>query len=355
MRLIPYRYFILAFISVIWLMMPAFAAPNVILAKWHTYSSSSHVWHVTHSSSGGFSRPSSSSSPHSSSGGISRPSGHSMDSSPPPNTVGRSSGGVSRPTATVTPQGTSGISRPGSTANGGGTVLRANTSAVDRAVAKGHSAAALTAFRAEQAKYKAPPIGVPASRQAARESPVWRQYGSQWHNDRDYLAARQRAITQAPPAVHIYYTNPPVYVANARPSYGSFSGAFLGSLLAVGIVDGMMNHSYAEWAYSNHNDPYYQQWYADMQQQAQDNADLRARLDVLNAQVQQLQAQNAATSNALPNGVDPSLVVAQSTALQATAEPSGTSFGMIALYTVVILLLLGTGFVSFARRRQRFA
>jgi hypothetical protein len=67
-----------------------------------------------------------------------------------------------------------------------------------------------------------------------------------------------------------------------------------------------------------------------MMAQAENDAEVRARMAALDAQVQQdVQANVTVDENALPNDVDPSLVVAPDTVLMATStdDPGPASGG----------------------------
>ena len=208
------------------------------------------------------------------------------------------------------PSPTPSFTKPPST-----TVTAAPRSGADTAIAKGQSQQAYRQFQNEQQRFRAPPAAAPSDTHAAQQTSAWRQYGTRWHSADSYYEARQRAL-QGSPSVRMYYEHPPVYVLQGRPSYGAYAGAFLGGVL----LDRIMQPSYAQWAYSHYNDPGFQAWRADMQNQAADNADLRNKLAQMDAQVQQLKAQNAPTSEALPEDVDPSLVVAPQTVMLATAS-----------------------------------
>jgi hypothetical protein len=134
-------------------------------------------------------------------------------------------------------------------------------------------------------------------------------------------------------------------VSNSGPSYGWLSSAFLGGVL----LDRIMQPGYAPYAYSLANSPDaqtradYAQWHQDMMQQAQDNADLRAKMQVFDDQIAKLKTENAATTAPLPTDLDPSIVVAPGTAAQATVSSShwlAWTFGII-----VFLVVAGAGFI----------
>jgi hypothetical protein len=220
------------------------------------------------------------------------------------------------------------------------------------AISRSQSAAALNQFRADQNKFKAPPAAPPVSPQTAQQSNAWRAYGAnRWNNADSYWAARRQAEQRLPPQWNNYYRSPPSWVSSGPPSYGSWAAPFLGGLL----VGGLATKAYDTWAYSHWNDPGVMQWRQDMERQAQDNAELREKLDGLNARVAELQKANAPKTDALPDNIDPSLVVAPQTALLATAS-SGTNWWIWGPLTAVLLVV---GFLALSvwvsRNRQRLA
>lgn len=215
-------------------------------------------------------------------------------------------------------------------------------SPIDNRMAAGQSKTSLDAFKADQNKFNKPAVGAPPTRQAAIETPIYKQYGNKWNNPDHFFDARKAAYGRLPPQYNIYYHAPPVWVSMGSPAYGSYSGIFLGSLLGVGV--GMdIDSSYHQWAYSHRHDIEYQQWHTDMMHQAQTNAELRERLTVLDREVANLEAQKAPVTNALPKDVDPSLVIAPETVMMATSKDSygwGT-VGVGLLGCVIIVGILG--------------
>jgi hypothetical protein len=211
-------------------------------------------------------------------------------------------------------------------------------SQADLAISRGQSKTALRQFDAEQQRYKAPPVAPPPSPQAARQSPIWTQYGGQWRTADQYYAARRRAEQQLPPQVQNYYTSPPSYVSAGPPAFGNLSSAFLGA--AIGMIG---TSAWDNWMYSHRNDPDYRAWHNYIQEKATDDPDLKAKLDKLDARVNELEAEKAPTTNKLPDGVDPSLVVAPQTAMLATAS-SGFNWAWV----YVPLLIIGAVIVFLA-------
>lgn len=307
---------------------------------------SAAIAHGAHAS-GTSSHASSSSHPSISKPSISKPSLSPPDSISKPSFAGSkpSESVISKPPLATAPPSI--ISKPSLTQSAPAVASPPRTT-VDRTIAKGQSQQAYRQFQSEQQRFHAPPAAAPANTRAAQQTQVWRTYGNRWHSADAYYAARSSALERASPTVRMYYEHPPVYVLAGRPSYGAYAGAFLGGML----LDRIMQPSYAEWAYSHANDPGYQAWYADMQNQAADNADLRAKLAQLDQQVAALKAQNAPVTETLPDGVDPSLVVAPQTVMLATAKStSWWPLYLAIVLSVIIAFFLACIYIS--RRNSR--
>jgi hypothetical protein len=227
-----------------------------------------------------------------------------------------------RPVAAAPNSPAGGVSRP---AIAPGTPsprpVAAAPSAIDTRMTQGHSQASLNSFRADQNRFSKPPVLIPQNRQAALQSPVMRQYGSRWGNADQYYAARNSSLGRMSPAYQSYYNNPPRYVTNIRPAYGSFSTPFLCGLIGVGVGVVIIDHSNAMWAYSHRTDPAYMAWHYDMMEQAANDPELNTRMMAFNGEITVMETNGVqAEPNQLPDGVDPSLVVAPETVLMATSE-----------------------------------
>lgn len=268
--------------------------------------------------------------------------GRPVHNAPPTTGAGTSSPSIGRPAY----NGTS-PNRPGAPAVASKPPLP--RSAVETAMSKGQSASALAAFHESQIKYKAPPVMGPQTRQAAQSSPVWQQYGSRWNNADSFYASRRSALSGLPPSRAIYWTSPPIWISNGPSAYGTFSSAFLGSLLGNATGNAL-------WYYSHRDDEAVMQWHAAMMTQAVNNSELQQQIDNLNAQVAQLEQQHAAVDpNVLPDGIQPSMVVSDDVVLQATSAEGGLSFLDYLGITVGVLLLAGLLFMLLRPRRRSTA
>jgi len=257
------------------------------------------------------------------------------------------------PPPTPQPQGDTrfGFTKPGTTP----TVVQpaptaVSRSAADQAIIKGQSKSALAQFDADQKRYTAPPIAAPTTPQAAKQSPLYQQYGNRWNSADDYLAARRASEARLPPQVHVYYQNPPQWVSQGPPAFGNLSAGFMGA--ALGMIG---TSAWDNWMYSHRRDQDYMEWHRYMQQKAETDPDVQAKLSRLDTRIAELEAEKAPVTNALPDGVDPSLVVAPHTVLLATAS-SGSHWWW---WVPIILLLLVGGFILLSLRvaanRRRIA
>lgn len=231
-------------------------------------------------------------------------------------------------------------------------------SAVDKRMTQGHSQNALNNFRADQAKFTAPAVNLPTTRAAALQTPVMRQYGSRWGNADQYYAARTSSIGRLPPAYGSYWNSPPRYVL-VRPAYGAYSSVFLGSLLGVGVTIAAIDAGSAMWAYSHRTDPDYMAWRQEMTVQGQSDPSVVERMAQLDRQVGDLEQQGVTSDpNALPEGVDPSLVVAPEAVLMATSEEESQNplgWGAAIIGTVGGVLFLAFLLHLYNRNRRRTA
>jgi hypothetical protein len=86
------------------------------------------------------------------------------------------------------------------------------------------------------------------------------------------------------------------------PYYGHYDSGFL-----MGLLIGEMgsNHgSNVNWVYSHQNDPWYSQWRADLEKQAQSNAELKQKLVDMDKELTDLKTKNATVvASVLPEGV----------------------------------------------------
>jgi len=163
---------------------------------------------------------------------------------------------------------------------------------------QGRSGAALESYRRQQDTARRQPESIPSPAGPSPAAPQGQyQYPSRtrptaptadrsgWFNDRGWSPS------------------PPAYYGNNR-SFGVWDGLFLGALLSNLTRPGTI-----DFFHNNQNDPGYQQWRAEAERQAQDNADLRRRLDELDRQLAERDNQPR-TPGVLPPDIPPEVAKA---------------------------------------------
>jgi Protein of unknown function (DUF2491) len=191
----------------------------------------------------------------------------------------RSSGGYSHPSGAIrTPSfgGGGGAVRTPSTSGGYSRSFPSSAGSLgqalpqspgDRSLSKGGSGAALNAFRAQPDASR--PVSGYQSNAPNLQSPTatpFGQYGAPRRPDRsNWFDARGWSA--------------PAYGGGNR-SFGVWDGLFLGALLS-----NLNRPGSSDFFHNNQNDPGYRQWRAEADRQAQDNADLRRKLNELDRQL----------------------------------------------------------------------
>ena len=174
-----------------------------------------------------------------------------------------------------------------------------------QAQSRNMSATSLQAYQAERARAQQPPT--PVTTQQVRQDPVYTSARSSFGGNAD------RYYSQRTVVINNYRTTHPEvfsYSQNLRPNYGIFDSSFLTGMM-VGAI-GTSLYDRATWMASQQHQPWYPQYRADLERQAGDNADLRARMAEMDREIDALRAQNRVppTPQALPQGVDPAMAIA---------------------------------------------
>lgn len=238
-----------------------------------------------------------------SSGGYSRPSASSSFSAPRTPSVGSpSSGGYARPSAAPS-------------------TAAPSSSAGDRAMSRQSSGGALNSYRQQQNDQRTPSAAPSSSGSPSSSS----GFGY-----------------TLPPARQSYYGgwgwSPSPYMYAAPRSFGVWDAMFMWFML-----DTLTRPSHAAFFHDNQNDPGYQQWRAEADRQAKDNAELRAKLDQLD---QQLAAQKGQPR-------EPGKIPADVPADVVKAEvPSSSSGGIGWFGWIAIIVGIGVLFWLWRARRK---
>jgi hypothetical protein len=204
----------------------------------------------------------------------------------------------------------------------------------DRSFSEGRSGAALDRYRAQQdesrrqRQYAPAPSGPQVPYQPSQNPP--RQYGpsgapdrSAWFNQRGWSSP------------------PQTYYGGGNRNFGLWSGLFLGALLS-----NLGRPESTDFFHNNQNDPGYRQWRAEADRQAQDNADLRQKLNELD---RQLAAKEGEPRNpgALPADVPPEIAKATPSRTPDVADETGGSG-----WVWIAVLVAGGGIAYLAWRRR---
>lgn len=281
-----------------------------------------------------------------SSGGYSRPSS-SYSRTPSFGTPGRSS---------RTPSASGGYSRPST--SGGGIFGSGTPSAGDRAMSRQSGGDALSRYREQQ---QPPPAAAPT----APRPDYGTQYGGQrrsggsgwgWGSGGSYGGGGYGGSFGRGYSTGGYGGgfggwsgargwSVPGYAARSASRFGIWDGLFLWFLL-----DNLTRPGYADFFHNHQNDPGYQQWRAEADRLAADNADLRGKLNSLDQSLAGKQGQPRDPEYLPPD-------TPREVALAETADAPGGSGGGFGEFGFVSILLVGGGviFLVWLWRKQRGA
>ena len=272
----------------------------------------------------------------------------------------RSSGGYSRPSTGVsrtpsfgsgttsrsrTPSTSGGYARPSSP--GGSSFNYGSQSSGDRSMSRQSGGDALGRYRAQQEQQRQPPVAAPSSPGyspgydygSSRRSGGWgwgsgSTYGNRGYADRGFggwSGSRGWSV--------------PSYAYRSAPRFGIWDGLFLWFLL-----DNLNRPGYADFFHHQQNDPGYQQWRAEADRLAADNADLRQKLAALDGKLEEEKDQPR-DPEYLPPDTPREVAVAAGTEAAAETASGFGEFGIVA----VILVGGGVIFLIWLWRKQRGA
>ena len=131
----------------------------------------------------------------------------------------------------------------------------------------------------------------------------------------------------------------PPYVYRSAPRFGIWDGLFLWFLL-----DTLTRPGHTDFFYNHQNDPGYREWRQDADRQAQDNAELRAKLDRLDRQLAERQGQPRDPDYLPP---DTGRDVALAPEAQATEDKAvlGGQADLGGVGSILIVVVIGGGVV----------
>jgi len=218
-------------------------------------------------SSGGYAKPGA--APAASSGGYAKPG------------AAAASPSVQAPAAGVTSSG--GYAKPGAAAMApaasSAAASRPAASGFDRGAERQLSSQSYNRYRSEQDRFKAPAQGTLTGASDYAHNPL---YGAN--------AGRYRSYDQAYAERDMWRgSHPwmaPPYAYRSAPSFGMWDALFLWM-----VLDHINEPAHAAVAYNNANDPGFQAWRAEANRMAADDAELKAKLEVMDAKLTAMQGQ----------------------------------------------------------------
>ena len=252
----------------------------------------------------------------------------------------RSSGGYSRPSLSISPGsrsfgapfggGTGGYRRP-PLSGAGPRPSFGLPSAGDRAVSRRSAGEALEQFRSQQ-RPATPRFDLPSRPSLG---------GPRDDGFAGYGGRPSFGPTYRPPTGYDWGWRPPVYVQPTTDTYHGWNPFLFWFLLdrlgRSGSTDFFHHHEY---------DPGYAQWRADADRQARDNAELRAKLDSLDAALA-AKEDDPRDSRYLPAGVSAESAHATADVAEPTSSGGGSS-----LFLVVVLLVGAVAFLFYVSARH---
>ncbi|ALJ37684.1 MULTISPECIES: DUF2491 family protein [Azospirillum] len=269
----------------------------------------------------------------SSSGGYSRPAVRTPSfstRSAPSRTPSTGSGGYSRP------QSGPSYGLPGGSPSGGG----------DLGVSRRSSGEALDRYRAQQQQQqqreRTPPVAAPPPRSGSGSASGSGWGGGGWQGggwgSGSGAGWGQRRTGGYGPGGWYGGWRAPGWASGGRSSFGLWNGLFLWFLL-----DNLSRPGYADWFHNHQGDPGYAEWRAEAERRAQDDPDLRRRLDDLDTR---LRAQEDRPRD--PNYLPPDIPrdVAQAAPETPSAPEGSSGGGGGGLGTLLLLIVLVGGMVA---------
>ncbi len=177
----------------------------------------------------------------------------------------------------------------------------------------------LARYKAEQDRFTAPPQGTLTNASTYAHNPLYAHNAGRYANYDQAYAARDTYRNNNP-------WTPPAYAYRSAPSFGMWDALFWWM-----VLDKITEPSHAAAAYNNANDPGFQAWRREADRQAADNAELKAKLNAMDAKLATMQGQPRVPGT-LPQGVPAAVALAPevavaphevATLVMGTGSPSG--------------------------------
>ena len=280
-----------------------------------------------------------SSQPHSSSslwdrsvphGGAAAPSPSSPSSSggyaKPAAAPASSSGGYAKPGATAAPASATpmapagaassgGYSKPAAAAMAAAPVVHGPTGgAFDRGAERQLSSQSYNRYKSEQDRFRVAPQGTLTGASDYAHNPLYGANAGRYRNYDQAYAERDRWRGANP-------WTPSPFAFHSAPSFGMWDALFWWM-----VLDKITEPSHAAAAYHNANDPGFQAWRAEANRMAADNAELKAKLDTMDAKLTAMQGQPQKPGT-LPDGVPASVALAPAVMVAGAGDGKALAMG----------------------------
>ena len=235
---------------------------------------------------------------------------------PPPTASVAGSGGYTKPSLAgiAAPAVAGAAAVAGAEATPAGGPVRPPAGGFDCGAERQLASQSLARYQAEQQRFSAPPQGTLTGASDYARNPLYTGAAGRYQSYDQAYAARDSYRNSHPWA-------PPAYAYRSAPSFGMWDALFWWM-----VLDKITEPSHAAAAYNNANDPGFQAWRREADRQAADNAELKAKLDAMDAKLASMQGQPRKPGT-LPEGVPAAVALAPEVAVAprgATALVMGT-------------------------------
>ena len=254
------------------------------------------------------------------------------------------------------PQSSNGYTKPGATNNPTITpTMKPNAvGALGSAANATMSRDSLNSYMAERNKFTRPPTAF--NKDAVKTDPAVQTARRQYPKMDDYMQSRTRELQN----YNSRFPETQRYNRNMSPNYGMFDSNFLiGMLLGhwTGSSSNSNSNSNAAWFNSQKDQEWYKQWRSDADKTAQENPELKARLDQLDRDIEAAKHTPMPAASALPEGVPSALAVAPEAVLVDAYENHSFPWGwtLFMLFLGIVALMVFYFHQTGAKPRRRYA
>ena len=186
--------------------------------------------------------------------------------------------------------------------------------AFDRGAERQLSSQSYNRYKSEQDRFKTPAQGTLTGASDYAHNPLYGANAGRYRNYDQAYAERDRWRGANP-------WTPSPFAFHSAPSFGMWDALFWWM-----VLDKITEPSHAAAAYHNANDPGFQAWRAEANRMAADNAELKAKLDTMDAKLTALQGQPQKPGT-LPDGVPASVALAPAVMVAGAGDGKALAMG----------------------------